>query len=207
MAMTVPSSGSLPHHCDNNNRILERGNNTITMAFKPPRLSTYRKPSTVPVPTNSTPFLTISAKFFKIGGLFIVKRCLTSEDMHISVVLFWMYLFATIAVFIINRPWRANVARGVSSKQWMRIGYISVLDLLSLGFLFFSVSNLSTIRTVMFTEYSEIWAPLLFASTVVDRSNLGGLRSTGSKMVLGTFFAALFLDLINLPSDIGTVLL
>ncbi|KAF9387522.1 putative zinc transporter msc2 [Podila verticillata] len=152
------------------------------------------------IPFNHIAFLGI-AKLIQAASAHFLREWIHAEHKPLVVVLFWMLLAAGAVLLVIERP---GSRPGFGTWKWNKILPYGAALAGQMYLWLWGLSTLSTLRTLLLTQYADIWMVAVLAALVGKRSKSQGQYSF---VVLGGILASFILDICYAPagSNIFTI--
>ncbi|KAG0026061.1 putative zinc transporter msc2, partial [Podila clonocystis] len=145
------------------------------------------------IPFNHIAFLGI-AKLIQAASAHFLREWIHVEHKPLAVVLFWMLLAAGVVLLVIERP---GSRPGFGTWKWNKILPYGAALAGQMYLWLWGLSSLSTLRTLLLTQYADIWMVAVLAALVGKRSKSQGQYSF---VVLGGILASFILDICYAPA-------
>ncbi|KAG0343793.1 putative zinc transporter msc2 [Podila humilis] len=145
------------------------------------------------IPFNHLAFLGI-AKLIQAASAHFLREWIRIEHKPLVVVLFWMLAAAGSILLVIERPWSRP---GFGTWKWNKIMPYGAAFAGQMYLFLWGLSTLSTLRTLLLTQYASIWMVAVLAALVSKRAKSQGQYSF---VVLGGILASFILDICYAPA-------
>ncbi|KAG0027662.1 putative zinc transporter msc2 [Podila clonocystis] len=136
----------------------------------------------------------ITTKLIQAASAHFLREWIHLEHKPLAVVLFWMLLAAGAILLVIERP---GSRPGFGTWKWNKILPYGAALAGQMYLWLWGLSTLSTLRTLLLTQYADIWMVAVLAALVGKRSKSQGQYSF---VVLGGILASFILDVCYAPA-------
>ncbi|KAG0279295.1 putative zinc transporter msc2 [Linnemannia exigua] len=144
------------------------------------------------IPFNHIAFLGI-AKLIQAACAHVLREWIKLDHKPLGVVLWCILATASVALLAIERPW----SRSTDSWKWNKIMVYGAALAGQMYLWLWGLTTLSTLRTLMLTQYANIWMVAVLAALVGKRSSS---QSQHAFVVLGGVLACFILDICYAPA-------
>ncbi|KAG0216404.1 putative zinc transporter msc2 [Mortierella sp. GBA30] len=155
------------------------------------KITSHSQPSGIPF--NHIAFLGI-AKLIQTACAHFLREWIRTEHKPLAVVLWWILAAGGAALVLIERPWSRL---GMDGWKWNKIVIYGAALAGQMYLWLWGLTTLSTLRTLMLTQYANIWMVAVLAALVGKRSSS---QSQHAFVVLGGLLACLILDVCYTPA-------